>query len=124
MSLRTPRFRCDPQLRAAANNAPPLRDGARGEGVAILQQALIDLGFEMPASTAGGWKPPDGIYGRETTKTVAAFQMINRLLADGIAGRQTLQRLEERLIVAARCDYARLMMNMQGPPSRRDIFST
>jgi peptidoglycan hydrolase-like protein with peptidoglycan-binding domain len=121
--LTTLRFGSDPQLTVASKNTPPLRRGAKGEGVAILQQALIDLGFEMPASTAGGKKLPDGIYGAETNKTVLNFQKKNGLQPDGVVGRQTLQKLEQILISNARLENARLVTNMQGPPSRREISS-
>jgi peptidoglycan hydrolase-like protein with peptidoglycan-binding domain len=104
MALSSPRFKRDPNLRLAANNQPSLKVGARGEAVKILQQALIDLGFAMPRSNTGGF--PDGIYGSETEATVKAFQRANALSADGIAGRDTLLRLDQ--IYAAREERERL----------------
>lgn len=59
----------------------------------ILQQALIDLGFPMPRSTTSG--SPDGIYGSETQAAIQAFQRANGLSADGIAGQDTLTRLDQ-----------------------------
>jgi peptidoglycan hydrolase-like protein with peptidoglycan-binding domain len=94
MALSNPRFSSNSELAAAAENQPPLRRGAKGEGVAILQQALLDLGFAMPASTRAGGGLPDGIYGAETASAVQAFQRQNQLLSDGVAGRVTLQQLE------------------------------
>jgi peptidoglycan hydrolase-like protein with peptidoglycan-binding domain len=106
MALVIPRFSTNLQLLAASENKPPLHQGAKGEGVAILQQALVDLGFNMPKSTAGGTKLPDGIYGQETVATVKAFQSANRLETDGIAGRQTLSRLEQVITASSEVDLA------------------
>jgi hypothetical protein len=108
MSLTIPRLAADPQVRAAAENRPALSIGARGAGVAILQQALIDLGFEMPVSTRGGRSLPDGIFGRETQGVVKRFQLQSGLQADGVAGRLTLQQLEAALIADHNLREARL----------------
>ena len=45
----------------ASMNAPPMKQGAHGEGVKVLQLALIDLGTFMPRSTGGGATLPDAI---------------------------------------------------------------
>jgi hypothetical protein len=87
------RFRGDRRLQAAANNSPPLRAGERGEAVRKLQQALIDLRFPMPISTSRG--TPDGSYGSETVTTVKKFQAKYGLGIDGMAGQQTLSRLDQ-----------------------------
>jgi hypothetical protein len=94
MALSNPRFSSNAELAAAAKNHPPLKRGANGEAVAILQQALLDLGFAMPVSTRARGGLPDGIYGAETEAAVRAFQRQNQLLTDGVAGRITLQQLE------------------------------
>lgn len=86
-----------PRLESAANNAPPLRSGERGEAVAKLQQALISRGLNMPITTCNGTRPADGIYGQETVKAVAKFQIQEKLSSDGIAGRDTLTRLDQLL---------------------------
>ena len=49
----------------------------------------------MPKSMQSG--SPDGIYGSETQAAVQAFQRTNGLSADGIAGRDTLTRLDQIL---------------------------
>jgi peptidoglycan hydrolase-like protein with peptidoglycan-binding domain len=95
MALKNPRFSSCTELRAASENSPPLKAGDKGEGVAIVQQALIDLGFSMPISTDRNSKLPDGIYGRETVAKVKDFQRANGLQVDGEVGRQTLGKLEE-----------------------------
>jgi len=96
MALRSPRFAKDERLQRAANNNPPLRAGETGEAVRLLQQALIDLGFPMPISVKR-FGSPDGIYGNETTTRVREFQRKNGLSADGIAGRDTLAKLDALL---------------------------
>jgi peptidoglycan hydrolase-like protein with peptidoglycan-binding domain len=108
MALTSPRFSSNAELQAASENNPALRKGAKGEAVAILQQAMVDLGFPMPISTGGGDGPADGIYGNETAATVQAFQRANGLQADGVAGRQTLQRLETLISAASDAEAAKL----------------
>jgi peptidoglycan hydrolase-like protein with peptidoglycan-binding domain len=88
------RFSSEPDVVNASNNSPPMRQGAKGEGVRTLQLGLIDLGFAMPNSTNGGASLPDGIFGPETLKCVIAFQRANGLEADGIAGAQTFAKLD------------------------------
>jgi peptidoglycan hydrolase-like protein with peptidoglycan-binding domain len=96
MALRSPRFAQNQRLQRAANNNPPLRCGETGEAVRLLQQALIDLGFPMPISVRR-FGSPDGIYGNETTTRVREFQTNNGLSADGIAGHDTLAKLDALL---------------------------
>lgn len=83
----------------ASMNAPPMKQGSHGEGVRVLQLALIDLGAFMPRSTGGGTTLPDGIFGSETHAAVIAFQRNNGLAADGIAGAMTIGRLD--MVLAA-----------------------
>ena len=97
MALVSRRFAGNEQLQAASRNAPALRSGAAGKGVELLQAALLDLGFPMSISTADGTKRADGLYGAETTKTIRDFQTGAGLTADGIAGRDTLTRLDQKL---------------------------
>lgn len=73
-----------------------MKQGARGEGVRILQLALIDLGFAMPASTGAG-SLPDGIFGSETARIVSDFQRSSGLQPDGEAGTQTLTQLDRSI---------------------------
>jgi peptidoglycan hydrolase-like protein with peptidoglycan-binding domain len=92
MALFSSRFRNNARLQRASDNNPPLKQGEQGDAVALLQQALVDTGLPMPISMAKG--KADGIYGNETTKTVKDFQRREGLQQDGIAGRQTLARLD------------------------------
>ena len=60
--LRSERFTGDPMLEAAAINKPPIEKGCTGKGVEALQEALQDLGYDLPVSTGSGTKRPDGIF--------------------------------------------------------------
>jgi peptidoglycan hydrolase-like protein with peptidoglycan-binding domain len=100
MPLKSRRFSGNARLQSASENNPPLRKGAKGEAVALVQQTLIELGFDMPISTAQGTAPPDGIYGDETVTTVYKFQAQQGFQKDGIAGHDTLHRLDD--LVAAK----------------------
>jgi peptidoglycan hydrolase-like protein with peptidoglycan-binding domain len=92
-NLTSPRYAGQSDLEAAYDNAPPISLGAKGSGVAAIQQGLIDAGHEMPISTKSG--KPDGIFGKETDATVRAFQGKNGLTPDGDVGRKTMGRLDE-----------------------------
>lgn len=106
MALECARFSSEPDIVRAATNSPPLRQGSRGEGVRVLQFALIDLGFAMPISTSNGASLPDGIFGAETLKQVMAFQRANGLVADGVVGAHTMERLD-KVIAALSASQAR-----------------
>lgn len=62
-----------------------LRNGAKGEAVRAMQQALTDQGYDT--------KGVDGIFGRGTEAAVRQFQTARGLKADGLAGNQTLTAL-------------------------------
>lgn len=59
--------------------------GSEGQLVALLQQTLLDQGFD-PGSV-------DGLFGHQTAAAVADFQAAAGLQVDGIAGGQTLDAL-------------------------------
>jgi peptidoglycan hydrolase-like protein with peptidoglycan-binding domain len=92
MAVTSPRFANNARLQAASENNPPMGRGETGDGVAVLQQALADLGFNMPISFSQG--SPDGIYGAETEATVRQLQQKQGLGQDGIAGRDTWAELD------------------------------
>lgn len=54
--------------------------GMRGDGVVELQQALVDVGYELDV---------DGIFGDDTDAALRDFQASNELDVDGIAGPET-----------------------------------
>lgn len=58
--------------------------GDSGQTVALLQQALADLGFSVSV---------DGLFGHETRDAVIAYQRSQGLMVDGVAGGQTLDSL-------------------------------
>ena len=64
-----------------------LRPGATGQRVRALQEELRDLGYWLGT--------PDGSYGDLTAQAVMAFQKVNGLERDGIAGATTLAALGE-----------------------------
>jgi peptidoglycan hydrolase-like protein with peptidoglycan-binding domain len=100
MALQCARFSSEPDIVRASTNSPPLRQGSpHADGVRVLQLALIDLGFAMPISTKNGASLPDGVFGAETLKTVMAFQRANGLVADGVVGAHTMERLDK--VIAA-----------------------
>jgi len=65
-----------------------LKKGMQGEDVKAMQEMLNKIGFSCGTA--------DGIYGSKTEAAVKAFQAINALKADGIAGEQTLTLLAAR----------------------------
>lgn len=96
MSLTSPRFAPIQQCRNAANNAPPMRSGSKGPGVAAVQQGLIDLGHAMPRSIAR-YGVPDGIFGSETRACTITFQQRHGLVQDGVAGKNSMAKLDALL---------------------------
>ena len=86
----------DERLRNAANNKPAFSYGEKGRAVETLQKALVHLGYPMPITMKKG--TPDGIYGDETYNTIKTFQRQHPpLKIDGIAGKNTLQSLDQLL---------------------------
>jgi peptidoglycan hydrolase-like protein with peptidoglycan-binding domain len=59
--------------------------GEGGDAVAALQQRLVDLGYWMGE--------PDGTYGQLTRQAVMAFQKVEGLSRDGVAGPATQAQL-------------------------------
>jgi peptidoglycan hydrolase-like protein with peptidoglycan-binding domain len=98
MALGAGRFSVNPRLQSASNNSPSMKQGEKGVAVAIVQQALVDLGFAMPLTTNNRRSLTDGIFGAETVRVVIQFQKTFGLVADGVVGRQTLAKLDELII--------------------------
>lgn len=67
-------------------SAATLSLGARGDEVKKLQQVLSEKGYDVGAI--------DGVYGKKTKEAVMQFQKENGLKTDGIAGPETLSKLE------------------------------
>lgn len=102
MTLRYAPFRASDRIVKAAQSAPWMNWGENNGGVSILQGALIDLGYGMPISTRKKGEP-DGIYGDETYGVVLRFQGDQKLHGkDGLAGRETIGRLDHLLFAKAK----------------------
>lgn len=63
-----------------------LEKGYRGDKVKELQQELIESGFKLIA---------DGIFGLNTENAVKEFQKRAGITVDGLAGKQTFEKLKE-----------------------------
>jgi peptidoglycan hydrolase-like protein with peptidoglycan-binding domain len=59
---------------------PMLERGAEGRAVRVLQEALVEAGYEIDV---------DGDFGRATEQAVLAFQEANELDMDGVVGPNT-----------------------------------
>lgn len=105
-----------------------MRQGESGPAVRALQQALSDLGAEMPGSFQG--VDFDGIYGPETAKVVREFQARHGLTVDGIAGRQTIGALDRIFLLNdpfynnPEVEEAKVTAQMAGPPGQGPFAST
>ncbi len=62
-----------------------IKPGMRGDGVILLQEYLIDLGYLHDNA--------DGLYGPNSVSALKAFQRDNGIEADGICGSSTYQAL-------------------------------
>jgi len=69
------------EISEAVLNERTLRRGDRGEDVKVLQQQLLDLGFDPNGV--------DGIFGPGTERALKAFQQRAGITVDGLAGGQT-----------------------------------
>ena len=70
---------------ASIQTAITLRKGDANESVRQMQQRLISLGYLNGIA--------DGKFGTQTYRAVKEFQKANALTADGVAGKQTLAKL-------------------------------
>lgn len=95
----------------------PMADGVlspneRGDAIEQMQQQLNTLGF-----TGRNGQPlvTDGAYGGNTEHAVRRFQEANGLDVDGIAGRNTLQALQEQAPVQQAAQQQAAQQNTQQP---------
>ena len=94
MALRSQHFAGNLRVQKASTNRPVMRRGESGDGVELLQEALVLVGYAMPISTKADGSM-DGIFGRETDSVVRRFQTNESLGSDGLAGSQVLGILED-----------------------------
>lgn len=78
------RFAGDSTLDAVLDGGRVLRQGEHGDHVEKVQQALIDMGYDIPTNGASG------TYDRETALAVQRFQREMGLSVDGAVGAETL----------------------------------
>lgn len=76
--------------RRVASGYPLIRLGSRGNYVCILQDGLINLGYNT-----GGL---DGVFGSRTNNSVREFQRANELSVDGIVGPITWRTLMNQVV--------------------------
>lgn len=95
MALTSDRFKNNARLQSAARNSPYMKWGERGDPVALVQKAYVDLNFNLPNSKGNGGQM-DGIFGQETYVVTRQFQAEqNSCKVDGIVGKDTLHRLDQ-----------------------------
>jgi len=87
-----------PTATPLAQNDKVLKSGSTGDAVWQLQTKLKELGYYRGTV--------DGEYGSGTTNAVKAFQDVNGLKADGVAGEQTQDKLYSYYAVPKPADYA------------------
>jgi hypothetical protein len=90
-TLTSPRFSGDPLLEACFDDRARMTQGHRGRSVEKVQQALLDLGYNLGPSGA------DGIYGQKTWDAVKQFKANEGLGFEdmGDVGPATMHRLDE-----------------------------
>jgi peptidoglycan hydrolase-like protein with peptidoglycan-binding domain len=86
-ALSSPRFAGTDRFEQAFRNAPPIGVGENGGHVGVLQQALIDAGFPIPAGVTSH-------FGQQTLSAVTSFQRAFSLKPDGKVGHLTLGKLD------------------------------
>ena len=96
MTLHSPRFPSR-RLRSVDQTGSPLRKGARGRTIHLVQQALLDLGHALPKSTGNVNYSPDGIFGSELETKLKEFQNKHGLKETGLIDRGTIRKLDNLL---------------------------
>jgi peptidoglycan hydrolase-like protein with peptidoglycan-binding domain len=83
----------DPEPDPLTDPTATIAPGDEGPAVVALQERLAELGYWMPE--------PDGQYGPATAHAVTAFQKVEGLGRDGVAGPETRARLADAARPAA-----------------------
>ena len=95
------------------NTHPTLQRGDKGKDVKTMQTVLRKIGF---ANITGEEMVADGSYGKITTATVIAFQVICGLKADGICGSKTWKKMDELLLMPKCSTVAQTNVNVRIGP--------
>ena len=90
--LASERFSKVHELEATYDNERLVRNGNQGHYVHLVQQALIELGYDFPRFGA------DGIFGSETEHNIRRFQAESNAAVDGIVGPETMGILDQRMV--------------------------
>jgi hypothetical protein len=89
-NLRSKRFKGFRELEMAYNDKFLIFNGQAGRFVRVIQEALMDFGFDLPKYKN------DGIFGDETEKAVREFQWASSaVLIDGLIGPETMGLLDD-----------------------------
>lgn len=102
MALQSAILSGNQRLEQAAAGGPSVKKRPPDDdpsAVRAIQQALVELGYQLPQSFAGGG--PDGIFGEETFNRVMDYQ--RKVFPgqwsewDGRVGRKTLEKMDAEL---------------------------
>ncbi len=94
-------------VKNAVSTTATLKQGTIGDAVKDMQERLITLGYLTGAS--------DGNFGSKTALALIAFQQKNGLAADGVAGSNTLAKLNSLNAVSSNGDTS--SVNNAGAPT-------
>lgn len=86
--LQSTEFAKNKTLESVYDNERYLTNGSSGDGVTLVQKALIKYGHQLPEFGA------DGKFGFETRGAVISFQAEYQLTVDGIVGPETIGHLD------------------------------
>ena len=86
--LQSARFIGNNILQACNDGEQTLHIGSRGAAVTLIQQALVDAGYPLPAYGV------DGIFGNETRSALQNFQRASSLPATGVINSATISALD------------------------------
>ena len=95
--LQSPRFSGNTILEAAYDPGDRrfIRKGERGYHVRLIQQSLLDMGYDLPRFGA------DGDFGNETRAAIRRFQRDVGIGVDGVVGPITMGRLDQLEVAGA-----------------------
>ncbi len=82
------RFGGDKELEAVFQGAKTLQKGSRGIAVTKIQQALLDMGYQLPLFGV------DGKFEDETARAVKAFQEAQTIAGSGVVDKATLEKMK------------------------------